>query len=241
MLMDIKEFFTPKRLMFIALFAAFAFITQRINFSALVGADNQFFTVFQFFGPIAGAFLGPIVGVIAVFLAEAADFLVVGKELTLINIARLLPMLFATYFFATINKEDRSKIFKIAVPLAAIALFVLHPVGGQVWFFALYWTIPIIAVLLPKKYSSSVAARSLGATFTAHAVGGALWIWTIPMTAAQWVGLIPVVAYERALFAAGIAASYIAVNALLAFVVDKLKLEVPGDVLRLNRKYALKA
>src|SRR3989338_10915208 len=97
MLMNIKEFFTPKRLIFIALFAVFAFITQKINFSALVGAENQFFTLFQFFGPIAGAFLGPIVGVIAVFLAEAADFLVVGKELTLINIARLAPMLFATY------------------------------------------------------------------------------------------------------------------------------------------------
>lgn len=241
MLMNIKGFFTPKRLLFIALFAVFAFITQRINFSALVGAENQFFTVFQFFGPIAGAFLGPVVGVIAVFLAEAADFLVAGKELTLINIARLLPMLFATYFFATINKEDRSKIFKISVPLAAIFLFVLHPVGSQVWFFALYWTIPIIAVLLPKKYSNSVVARSLGATFTAHAVGGALWVWTVPMTAAQWIGLIPVVAYERALFASGIVISYIAVNALLAFVVDKLKLEVPSDVLRLNRKYAIKA
>jgi len=240
MLMNIKEFFTPKRLLFIALFAVFAFIMQRINFSALVGADNQFFTLFQFFGPIAGAFLGPVVGVIAVFLAEAADFLVVGKEFTLINIARLAPMLFATYFFATMNKIDRSRIFKIAVPLAAIALFVMHPVGGQVWFFALYWTIPIIAVLLPKKYSNSVAARSLGATFTAHAVGGALWIWTIPMTAAQWVGLIPVVAYERALFATGIVISYIAVNALLAFVVDKLRIDA-ADVLKLNRKYAIKA
>src|SRR3989338_8254506 len=107
MLMNIKEFFTPKRLLFISLFAVFAFITQRINFSALVGADNQFF------GPIAGAFLGPVVGVIAVFLAEITDFLVVGKELTLINIARLAPMLFATYFFATMNKEYRAKIFKI--------------------------------------------------------------------------------------------------------------------------------
>lgn len=240
MLMNIKEFFTPKRLIFIALFAVFAFITQRINFSALVGAENQFFTVFQFFGPIAGAFLGPIVGVIAVFLAEVTDFLVVGKEFTLINIARLAPMLFATYFFATINKTDRSRIFKITVPLAAIAIFILHPVGREAWFFALYWTIPIIAVLLPKKYSNSVVARSLGATFTAHAVGGALWAWTIPMTAAQWVGLIPVVAYERALFAAGIAVSYIAVNALLAFVVDKLRIDV-ADVLKLNRKYAIKA
>lgn len=236
----IKGFFTPKRLIFIALFAVFAFITQRINFSALVGADNQFFTLFQFFGPVAGAFLGPVVGVIAVFLAEAVDFFVVGKELTLVNAARLLPMLFATYFFATINSSQRTKLFKIFVPLAAISLFILHPVAREAWFFALYWTIPIIAVLLPKKYSNSVVARSLGATFTAHAVGGALWAWTIPMTSEMWVGLIPVVAYERLLFAAGIIVSYFVVNALLAFAVDRLRIDVK-DILTINRKFAIKA
>jgi len=239
--MNLKEFFTTKRLIFIALFAVFAFITQRINFSALVGAENQFFTVFQFFGPIAGAFLGPVVGVIAVFLAEVTDFFVVGKELTLINVARLAPMLFATYFFATMNSSQRTKVFKIFVPLAAIALFILHPVGREAWFFSLYWTIPIIAVLLPKKYSNSVIARSLGATFTAHAVGGALWAWTVPMTAGQWIGLIPVVAYERLLFAAGIGISYVAFNVLFDKVLDKLKIEIPADVLRIEKKFTIKA
>jgi len=238
--MDIKGFFTPKRLLFIALFAIFAFIMQRINFSALVGEENQFFTLFQFFGPIAGAFLGPIVGVVAVFLAEAVDSFVVGKELTLVNAARLLPMLFATYFFATINSSQRTRLFKMLVPLAAIILFVLTPAGREAWFFALYWTIPMVAVLLPKRYSDSVTARSLGATFTAHAVGGALWAWTVPMTAAQWVGLIPVVAYERLLFAAGIIISYFVMNALLAFAVDRLRIDVK-DTLTINRKFAFKA
>ena len=53
--------------------------------------------------------------------------------------------------------------------------------------------------------------------------------------------MIPLVAYERALFASGIVISYIAVNALMAFVVDKLKLEVSSEVLNLDRKYAIKA
>ena len=225
---NFKEFFTTKRLVFIALFAVFAFITQRINFSGLIGAENQFFTLFQFFGPIAGAFLGPVVGVIAVFLAEMSDFLIVGKEATLVNVIRLAPMLFATYFFATMNSSQRTKTFKIFVPLAAILLFVLHPVGREAWFFSLYWTIPIIAVLLPKKYSNSIIARSLGATFTAHAVGGALWIWTVPMTAAQWIGLIPIVAYERLLFAAGIGISYVALNFALDYVLVKLRIRVPA-------------
>ncbi|MAE42556.1 hypothetical protein CMO93_02190 [Candidatus Woesearchaeota archaeon] len=238
---NFKDFFTTKRLVFIALFALFAFITQRINFSGLVGAENQFFTVFQFFGPIAGAFLGPVVGVIAVFLAEVTDFFIVGKEATLVNLMRLAPMLFATYFFATMNSSQRTRMFKVFVPLAAILLFVLHPVGREAWFFSLYWTIPIIAVLLPKKYSNSIIARSLGATFTAHAVGGALWIWTVPMTAGQWIGLIPVVAYERLMFAAGIGISYVVFNVLFDKVLDKLKIEVPSDILKIDKRFTLKA
>jgi hypothetical protein len=238
--MLMHKFFNRKRIVFIVLFAVFAFITQRINFSGLVGAENQFFTVFQFFGPIAGAFLGPVVGVVAVFLAQAADFLVVGKELTLLNAARLAPMLFATYYFASFNRINKIRIIKILVPLAAIALFVLHPVGGQVWFFSLYWTIPIIVALLPKKYSNNVLLRAFGATFTAHAVGGALWVWTVPMTAEMWIGLIPVVAYERLLFAAGIAVSYVAINVFLDKVLDKLRLEVPSDVLRIDKRFTVR-
>ena len=211
-------------------------IGKQINFSPLVGADNQFFTLFQFFGPVAGAFLGPFFGVIAVAFAQLIDFFIIGKEASLINILRLSPMLFAAYYFGSKKKN-----LNIIVPLIAIALFILHTVGREVWFFSLFWTIPIIAKLLPEKYSNSIIARSLGATFTAHAVGGAFWVWTIPMTAGQWVALIPIVIYERLLFAAGIAASYIAFNALLDKVLDKFKIKVPADVLRINKKFTVKA
>lgn len=233
---DLKDFFTTKRIIFIALFAVFAFIAQRINFSGLIGAENQFFTVFQFFGPIAGAFLGPIVGVIAIFLAEITDFFVVGKEATWLNIWRLAPMLFAAYYFGSKKKN-----LNIIVPLVAIGLFILHPVGREAWFYSLFWTIPIIARLLPAKYSMSVPLRSLGATFTAHAVGGALWIWTVPMTKAMYVTLLPITAYERLLFAAGIGISYIAFNALFHKVLDKLNIKVPADVLRLDKRFTIKA
>jgi len=231
----LNEFFTSKRMFFLILFAIFAFITQRINFSGLIGAENQFFTLFQFFGPIAGAFLGPVVGVLAVFFAEAVDFLVVGKELTLINVIRLAPMLLATYFFATQGKTT----LKIAAPLISIGLFILHPIGREVWFFTLYWTIPIIVTMIPKKYASTVPAKALGATFTAHAVGGALWIWTVPMTAGQWVGLIPVVAYERLLFALGIVISYIVLNVALDKALKALNYDAT-EVLSIDKKFTIK-
>ncbi len=234
--MDFKALFTKKRLVFVAIFTALVFIGNKINFSALVGAENQFFTLFQFFGPIAGGFLGSVFGVIAVLFAEIIDFFVSGKNPALLNILRLTPMLFAAYYFGS-KKRNLS----VIVPIIAIAAFVLHPVGRQVWFFSLFWTIPIIAKLLPQKYSGSVISKSLGATFTAHSVGGAIWVWTVPMTAAQWVALIPIVIYERTLFASGIAVSYIAFNALMDKVLDKLKISVPSSILRIEKKFTVKA
>ena len=234
--MQLKNLFTTKRIVFIAIFAVLVLIGKNINFSPLVGAENQFFTLFQFFGPIAGGFLGAIFGAIAVLFAELIDFFVVGKEASLVNILRLTPMIFAAYYFGTKKKN-----WGIAVPVIAILAFILHPVGREVWFFTLFWTIPIIGKLLPKKYSNNILVKSYGATFAAHSVGGALWIWTIPMTAGQWIALIPVVFVERFLFGAGIAVSYVAFNVLFDKVLDKLKIKIPADVLRLEKKFTLKA
>ena len=58
--MEIKKIFSTKRIVFLLVFMAMVFIGNKINFSAVVGANNQYFTLFQFFGPIAGSFLGPI-------------------------------------------------------------------------------------------------------------------------------------------------------------------------------------
>lgn len=232
--MKLDKLFTKKRIIFLLLFAAMVFAGGKINFSALVGAENQFFTMFQFFGPIAGSFLGPIFGSVSVLIAEIADYFISGKAFSLINIVRLTPMLFAAYYFGTKRKS-----ISVIVPLLAIAAFVLHPVGRTVWFFSLYWTIPIIVKMLPKKYSQNVLLKSLGATFTAHSVGGAAWIWAVPMTAGQWTALMPVVAYERLLFAAGIAGSYVIVNTVLDKITEKLKWKIPADVLHIDKNYIL--
>lgn len=206
---------SKKQALFVAMFAVLALIGQQINFSALVGAENQFFTLFQFFAPIAGAFLGPILGVIAVLSAEAANFAITGKELELLNLARLLPMLFAAYYFASTSKKLEAS---NAVPLLAIAAFIFHPIGAKVWYFSLFWLIPILA---KHFFANNLLAKSLGATFTAHAIGGALWIWTVQMPAEAWIALIPIVMYERVLFALGIAGAFIATNTVLYHATSK--------------------
>jgi len=204
-----------KKIGFITLFTIVAFFTQRINFSKVIGAENQFFTIFQFFGPISGGFLGPVMGAAAVLISQLIDFVIFSKAVNLLNFLRLFPMLFAAYYFGSKRKG-----FEVAIPAIAMFLFVTHPVAGSAWYYSLYWLIPIIARLLPDK----LFLRSLGSTFTAHAIGTTIWLYMIPMTPEQWVDLIPVVAYERILFAMGIAVSYIAVNTLLDALTAKVDL-----------------
>jgi len=229
--MEFNKIFTKKRIIFMLLFFVLVLIGKQINFSPLVGQESQFFTLFQFFGPTAGAFLGPVFGGVAVLLSQIADFLILGKAWSLVSILRFLPALFAVYYFGT-----KKKYLSAFIAPICIILFVLHPVGSQAWPYTLYWLIPI-ASILPNKFPGKLIFRSLGATFTAHAIGSVIWIYTVPMTAGQWVGLIPVVAYERVLFGLGIAGSYIIFNSVLDFLLVKSKINIPE--LLLERKYSL--
>ena len=228
--MKLSKLITKKGILFLLIFSILVFVGDRINFSKLIGAENQFFTMFQFFGPVAGAFLGPVVGVLSVLIAEIASKILTNATFDLVTILRLLPMLFAAWYFGT--KKNKLSFF---VPVAAIMLFVAHPVGRQVWFFSLFWTIPIIIKLLPKKYGDRVFLRSLGATFTAHSVGGAMWNYVVPMTKTAWIALIPVVIYERLLFAIGISVSFVILNTLL----NKLDSKTKAEYVNVDKRYVL--
>ncbi len=221
-----------RKIAFILLFTLLALVASRINFSQLVGSSAQYLTFFQFFGPVAGAFLGPVAGVASVLFAQAIDFVVAGKAIDPVNLLRLLPMLFAAVYFAVFLKKGSLAKASVAIPIICMALFWLHPAGREAWYYALFWTIPLLA----KIFSKRLFLRSLGATFTAHAIGGAIWAWTVPMTAAQWTMLIPVTATERVLFALGISVSFIAFNNVLAFIEAKAK----TGVLSTERAYLLR-
>ena len=235
--MDLEKIFTRKRVIFLLLFFVVVLVGKKINFSPVIGADNQFFTLFQFFGPIAGAFLGPLFGIISVFFAQLADFLIVGKDWGLINLIRLLPMLFAVYYFG--SRKRTGNTISAIIPAICIFLFIIHPVGKVAWFFSLYWLIPVLGKILPEKVPGRLFFRSFGATFTAHAIGSTIWLYTVPMPAEAWIGLVPVVAYERFLFGMGIAGSYVVFNTVLDYAIKKWELKVPTKVLFLDRRYVL--
>jgi hypothetical protein len=206
------QFITKKNLLFIAIFAILGFVALQIPVAQIAGSKAKF-TVYDAFAPVAGSFIGSIPGVMAVFLMQFFNFLAHGAQIEdLGTIIRFFPMLFAVLYFTKKGKVN------LIVPSLAIAVFVAHPVGRTVWYFSLFWLIPIVMHFLRDRF---LVARALGATFTAHAVGGALWIWTFSLPASVWNSLIPVVITERLLFALGISGSFILVNNLLGFLEKK--------------------
>lgn len=232
--MDFKNNF--KSLVFGVLFVLISLLGMNINFSGLVGAQNQFFTLFQFWGPVAGGFLGALFGSITVLVAQFANLLIFGKTLDFLTLLRLLPMLFAAYYFSRnkISNDWKSDYLSIAVPVVAILIFLSNPAGAGAWYFSLFWLIPIAVKFLPDH----LLLRSLGSTFTAHAVGGAIWVLTIPMTSAAWSALVPVVIYERLMFTMGIALSYIVFTNILNVLDKSLNLGI-SKTLNLEKRYLL--
>jgi hypothetical protein len=206
-----------RNLLFIGIFLIAAVFASQINFSAVVGAEGQNFTVFQFFAPTAGAFLG-LFGIIIVLLSQLVNVLVASKAIGILDVLRFFPILFAVYYFS----RKKHIAITIAVPILCMALFWLNPVGRAAWPFALFWLIPIIAHL----FSRSLLWKSFGATFTAHAVGSTLWLYTVPMAPATWIGLMPQVLFERSLFAFGIAGSYWLLNLFLNVVTANWKVPI---------------
>lgn len=192
-------------IVFLVIFAALAYIALQIPVFALMGVTGKSFTMFEFFGPVAGAFIG-LQGVIAVGLAKIVNAALTGSAFGIWDIAKLTPMMFAAYYFYKNGARGVSDKFGIIVPALAMIAFWLNPIGQQAWAYALYWLIPIAAKFLPDR----LVLRSLGSTFTAHAVGSVLFLYTIPTAPALWLALIPVVAIERGAFALGISASHIA-------------------------------
>ena len=198
-----------KKLVFFVLFTILGFIFLQVPFNKLAGS-NVSFTLFDFFAPIAGAFLGPVFGIVSVFSVMVTNNIIKEVPWTQGSIIRLFPTLFAVYYFATIIKKGPNN-WILAVPFIAILAFLAHPNGQQVPQYTFFWVIPLIAY----RFRNNLYMRALGATFTAHAVGGAAWIWAFNLGAGVWKGLIPIVISERLLFAAGIAISFVLTKKIL--------------------------
>lgn len=218
-----------KKVIFTIIFTIIGFIALQIPFTNVVGS-NTHFTLFDFIAPISGSFLGGLIGVISVLLMQIGNWLIHGANFEASALIRLFPMLFAVWYFSSSAKAK----YSIFIPLVCMALFIIHPIGRQAFVYSLYWLIPPLMYFFKEKF---LLAKALGATFTAHAVGGAAWIYAFNLPKEVWLGLIPQVALERGLFALGIVASYVVFSNILDWVSRISRVEL--SFLRLNQKLLL--
>lgn len=211
------------QILFVFVFTILGLIALQIPFTRLLGSNVKF-TLFDFLAPTAGAFIGTVPGVISVFLMQGINYIIHGSSFDVGGIIRLFPTLFAVAYFA------KKRTFNVVIPVLCIIAFNLHPIGRSAWQYSMFWLIPIAAHFWRKN----LFVRSLGATFTAHAVGGALWVWAFGLSKTIWLALIPQVMMERALMAAGISLSFVLFTNILQVLAKR---KIFSLFLPLERQY----
>ena len=136
--------------------------------------------------------------------------------LGLLACAHHLPSFCGAYYFKALGRQDKmTKRACIAAPLVCMALFMSTCVGAQAWFYSLYWLIPAGIAAAPRTQMPFL--RALASTLMTHAVGSVIFIWITPMTPLFWAGLLPVVAAERLMIAAGITVMYYALGSARSY------------------------
>lgn len=182
------------------------YTTRCLTLWYIVGSFHLFFSGVSIFGSLAGLYALPRTLCIWFFISLARFFThtSLASPMQLLSVYHIPTQAAAWYWKifekeSTFNKIILLRVIMALIPLVCMGLFIAHPVGRHAASYTLYWLIPVCIAMIPSPHRW---LRALGSTFTAHAIGSVLWIWTHPaMSAAMWLSLIPVVAYERLLFA----------------------------------------
>lgn len=211
------EKIAKKKILFVIIFVVSGLAISQIPISPIVGS-KQSFTPFEFLGPTSGMFLGIWPAAISVFFVKLFNIVINHQPFDLTTIIRLFPMMLAAIYFGV----AKSKRIILIIPLLCMTLFMVHPEGGKVWYFSLYWLIPIICFFKKDR----LILNALGSTFTAHAVGSTAFLYAFNLPAMVWIGLMPIVLIERMLFGIGIWAAYLAVNTALDKLIVKRKISI---------------
>lgn len=193
----------------VASFGAIFKVSTLVKMSFLLGSQMIWFSGVNCVLPLSGAF-GGVFGASLLFLTRQLIHLIFYKTVSLSFLAFCIPGFFASLYWST-----NHFVIRLLLPIACMGLFVLHPVGGQAFYYSFYWLIPVVLYFIPRK---SLFLTALGSTFIAHAVGSVIWCYTVPMTATMWTALIPIVLAERVLFALGMVMAHYAISSTFEMI-----------------------
>jgi len=169
----------------------------------ILGSISALFSGTSCLGPLMGAYLGLGGSFLYSLVKFVVAFFLLGKG-SLTILVYHIPGLCASASWAT-----RHAVVNVGIPVLCIAAFLAHPVGLSAGVLSLYWVVPIVIWMKNKKGTWAIA---LSSTFIAHAVGTVIWLYTHDTTTQFWWALVPLVAVERLIYAAGMVSIYTVVN-----------------------------
>lgn len=169
--------------------------------SYILGSYMSFFKLSSVMAPMAWTFGGAFTCIGLFFIRVILRFATFGIN-PFSALVYHVPNLFASAYWL-----NEGKVIRLFIPILCMILFIAHPVGIKAFPYALLWLIPVSLYFFNNK---NIFLTSLASTFVAHAVGSVIWIYTVPMQAADWITLIPVALTERILFASGMTLVYYA-------------------------------
>lgn len=210
-----------------------------VKTSWVVGSYFKFFSAKQVLLPISGIFgtiLASIFSIIKNFLIsgflyptsfDGAPVFSFFTNLLLFSgpafyLSTLyLPTLAGSLYWSSYSWNFYSAaLIRFGIPATCMLLFGLHPIiDASTFTYALLWLIPIAIYCVSlisqtafsRAASHSVFLQALGSTYTVHAVGSVLWLYSKPMAPALWLGLIPVAFVERLCFALAMTGTHYAI------------------------------
>lgn len=196
------------------------------NFYAELFAGLVFFAAVAFIRLpfIAGSFASfslikgsvPLLGILGMqvtglFFVLRTIIRVVVHGVSLYNVLQYAPSFAGSLYWAT-----KSMWVRVGIPVMCMLFFIAHPTGFAAAPYALYWLIPVVIYFAAP---TSIFSQSLASTFTMHAVGSLVWLYSGLLTSQEWIALIPVVAVERLLLASAMTVLYHTLGAMKSAVV----------------------
>lgn len=177
-------------------------IAQKVTLGGIFSSFKSYFSLAHCVAPLLGFFSTTSMVYYSFFFRTIVQYLIYTSW------SFYLPTLCGTLWLST-----ESRVFKLVVPAVCIVLFASHPQASLL--FSCYWIIPLILSFTPKRW---IVLQAVGSTFTTHAVGSVLWIYSHPTDPLFWNALLGRVLFERLNYALILTVSYYGLNALGALI-----------------------
>jgi hypothetical protein len=169
------------KLIVLTIFVAFALVLSRIPLTPVLGTALHFSSI-NLVAPSLGGVMGGLLGTVSIIAVQLLSGIFGWQTFSLDMLIWIFPLSmlgFVTLGASALYFGSRSRLLA-AIPLAAIALFVAHPTGAQVWYVSLLWLVPVL-VLFSQRIARYLALLVAAPIALSAAGVVALPVWLLPL------------------------------------------------------------